>query len=33
LEVIEAQLEGKRRMPAADLLRGHGVVDGDHLGS
>jgi methionyl-tRNA formyltransferase len=33
LEVIEAQLEGKRRMPAADLLRGHGVVDGDRLGS
>jgi methionyl-tRNA formyltransferase len=33
LEVTELQLEGKRRMPAADLLRGHGVVDGDRLGS
>ena len=33
LEVTEAQMEGKRRMPAADLLRGHGVVDGDRLGS
>jgi methionyl-tRNA formyltransferase len=33
LEVIEAQLEGKRRMTAAELLRGHGVVDGDRLGS
>ena len=33
LEVIELQLEGKRRMPAADLLRGHGVADGDRLGS
>ncbi len=33
LEVIELQIEGKRRMAAADLLRGHGVVDGDRLGS
>ncbi len=33
LEIIEAQVEGKRRMPAAELLRGHGVVDGDRLGS
>lgn len=33
IEVTELQLEGKRRMPAADLLRGHGVVDGDRLGS
>ena len=33
LEVTELQLEGKRRMPAADLLRGHGVADGDRLGS
>jgi methionyl-tRNA formyltransferase len=33
LEIIEAQLEGKRRMAVADLLRGHGVVDGDRLGS
>ena len=33
LEVTELQAEGKRRMPAADLLRGHGVVDGGRLGS
>jgi len=33
LEVTELQVEGKRRMPAADLLRGHGVADGDRLGS
>jgi methionyl-tRNA formyltransferase len=33
IEVTELQLEGKRRMPAADLLRGHGVVAGDRLGS
>jgi methionyl-tRNA formyltransferase len=33
LEVIELQFEGKRRMAAADLLRGHGIVDGDRLGS
>ena len=33
LEVTELQLEGKRRMAVADLLRGHGVVDGDRLGS
>ena len=33
LEVLELQMEGKRRMPAADLLRGHGVVDGDRLNS
>ena len=33
LEVIELQVEGKRRMPAADLLRGHGVAHGDRLGS
>jgi len=33
LEVIELQLEGKRRMAVADLLRGHGIVDGDRLGS
>jgi methionyl-tRNA formyltransferase len=33
LEVTELQAEGKRRMPVADLLRGHGVVDGDRLGS
>lgn len=33
LEVMELQAEGKRRMAAADLLRGHGVADGDRLGS
>jgi methionyl-tRNA formyltransferase len=33
LEVTELQLEGKRRMATADLLRGHGVADGDRLGS
>jgi methionyl-tRNA formyltransferase len=33
IEVTEAQIEGKRRMAAADLLHGHGVVDGDRLGS
>jgi methionyl-tRNA formyltransferase len=33
LEVTEAQIEGKRRMAAADLLHGHGIVDGDRLGS
>ena len=33
LEVTELQLEGKRRMAVADLLRGHGVVAGDRLGS
>jgi methionyl-tRNA formyltransferase len=33
LEVTELQLEGKRRMTAAEMLRGHGVVDGDRLGS
>lgn len=33
LEVLELQLEGKRRMATAELLRGHGVLDGDRLGS
>jgi methionyl-tRNA formyltransferase len=33
LEVTELQLEGKRRMAVADLLRGHGLVDGARLGS
>jgi methionyl-tRNA formyltransferase len=32
LEVTDLQIEGKRRMRTADLLRGHGVVDGDRLG-
>jgi methionyl-tRNA formyltransferase len=33
LEVLELQLEGKRRMTAAELLRGKGLADGDRLGS
>jgi methionyl-tRNA formyltransferase len=33
LEVLELQLEGKRRMTAAELLRGKGLLDGDRLGS
>ncbi len=33
LQVLELQMEGKRRMPAMELLRGHGVIDGDRLGS
>jgi len=33
LEVLELQLEGKRRMTAAELLRGKSVLDGDRLGS
>lgn len=33
LEVLELQLEGKRRMLTAELLRGHGVMNGDRLGS
>lgn len=33
LEVLELQMEGKRRMAAADLLRGKGIVDGDRLSS
>jgi methionyl-tRNA formyltransferase len=33
LEILELQFEGKRRMPAADLLRGHGIADGDRLGA
>src|SRR6202012_5055082 len=31
LEVTELQLEGKRRMAVADLMRGHGLVDGERL--
>lgn len=33
LEVLELQPEGKRRMTAAELLRGHGITDGDRPGS
>ena len=32
LEVVEIQLEGKKRMPAADFLRGHPLKTGDRLG-
>jgi methionyl-tRNA formyltransferase len=33
LELVEIQLEGKKRMPAADFLRGHPLKTGDRLGS
>ncbi|MGB0123033.1 MAG: methionyl-tRNA formyltransferase [Silvibacterium sp.] len=32
LELVEVQLEGKKRMPAADFLRGHALQSGDRLG-
>jgi methionyl-tRNA formyltransferase len=32
LELVEVQLEGKKRMMAADFLRGHALVSGDRLG-
>jgi len=32
LELVEIQLEGKKRMPAADFLRGHALQTGDRLG-
>jgi len=32
LELVEVQLEGKKRMPAADFLRGHALQTGDRLG-
>src|SRR5579883_1704581 len=32
LELLEVQLEGKRRMPAADFMRGHQVRNGERLG-
>lgn len=32
LELLEVQLEGKRRMPAADFVRGHQVRNGERLG-
>lgn len=32
LELVEVQLEGKKRMPAADFLRGHHLRTGDRLG-
>ncbi|MGC2547452.1 MAG: hypothetical protein WA426_16520 [Silvibacterium sp.] len=30
--MVEVQLEGKKRMPAADFLRGHALQSGDRLG-
>ena len=33
VEVLEAQREGKKRMPAADLLRGAAPAEGDVLGA
>jgi methionyl-tRNA formyltransferase len=32
LELVEVQLEGKKRMAAADFLRGHALRDGDRIG-
>ncbi len=32
LELVEVQLEGKKRMMAADFLRGHALASGDRLG-
>ncbi len=32
LELVEVQLEGKKRMPAANFLRGHALKTGDRLG-
>jgi methionyl-tRNA formyltransferase len=32
LEIVELQLEGKRRMTAAEFLRGHALKPGDRLG-
>jgi methionyl-tRNA formyltransferase len=32
LEIVELQLEGKKRMAAADFLRGHALESGDRLG-
>jgi methionyl-tRNA formyltransferase len=31
IEVLEAQLEGKKRMPAADFLRGHALKSGEKI--
>lgn len=31
VEVLEAQLEGKKRMPAADFLRGHALQSGEKI--
>src|SRR5271156_176301 len=32
LELVEVQLEGKKRIPAANFLRGHALKTGDRLG-
>jgi methionyl-tRNA formyltransferase len=32
MELVEVQLEGKKRMAAADFLRGHQLQSGDRLG-
>ena len=32
LELVEVQMEGKKRMLAADFLRGHRLISGDRLG-
>jgi methionyl-tRNA formyltransferase len=32
LELVEVQLEGKKRLPAAEFLRGHRLETGDRLG-
>jgi methionyl-tRNA formyltransferase len=32
LELVEVQMEGKKRMAAADFLRGHPLASGDRLG-
>jgi methionyl-tRNA formyltransferase len=33
LEILEVQLEGKKRMPAADFIHGHQPHNGEKLGS
>lgn len=33
LELVEVQMEGKKRMPAAEFLRGHRLATGDRLGA
>jgi len=33
LELVDVQLEGKKRMPASDFLRGHPLKTGDRLGA
>lgn len=33
VEILELQLEGKKRMAAADFLRGHALANGTRLGA